>query len=211
MRNRSLMFAVIVSGLITGCSTTTTLHYDLKPATSAGSTQGAAMTRYQLTSIAVPESIDTASLVVRQPDNSLMVLSHDKWVAPLGEVLQNALSASLTDALGSPPLPGNMLAAAAQGKTPSVAQVSVELQRFDMQPAKEASLGALWQIHFPGAQGQVITCYSKLSQPVAPGVAALVAAQQSNVQTLGQEIAATLQSGMPPESTNGTNCQIDQP
>lgn len=210
MKHWSLIIMAAAS-LAAGCSTTTTMHYDLKSAADTQPTnQSTNMVRYQLASINVPESLDVETLIVRQPNNTLMVLSHDKWVAPFSQVLQNALSATLTQSLGTPPMPVDMLKASGTGQSSNTAKIFVDLQQFEMQPAKLASLGALWQIDMPGKQGrqgQAITCYSTLSQPVSPGVAALVTAQQLNVQQLGQQIAATLSTGTPPANTN---CQIQK-
>ncbi len=202
MKARLIMLSVLASGLA-GCSTTTTMHYDLKAASeSSPATQGKGLVKYQLASISVPESLDVETLIVRQPNNSLMVLSHDKWVAPLGQVLLNALSATLTESLGSPPMSSNMLSATQSSSQGSTAKIFLDLQQFEMQPAKQASIGALWQIDTPGKQGQSITCYSTLSRTVAPGVEPLVNAQQLNVQQLGQQIAAALKTGVPPANAN---------
>jgi len=211
MKHWPLMISIIASGLLAGCSTTSTLHYDLKAATPATPISSApTLMQYQLAQVAVPESIDIESLVVRQPNNSLMVLSHDRWVAPLREVLQNALTASLTQSMGTPPLPGNMLAGTPARQAQPVAEVLVNVEQFEMQPANQARLSALWQIRFPNTNSKMttraITCYSTLSQAVVPGVSALVAAQQLNVQQLGQQIANTLKTGQPPQASN---CQIE--
>ncbi|MCD8538011.1 MAG: PqiC family protein [Burkholderiaceae bacterium] len=207
MKRWPLIIAAATS-LAAGCSTTTTMHYDLKSAADTQPTnQSTNLVRYQLASINVPESLDVETLIVRQPNNTLMVLSHDKWVAPLSEVLQNALSATLTQSLGNPPISSDMLSARQTSAQTNAAKIFVDLQQFEMQPAKQASLGALWQIDMAGKPSQTITCYSTLSQSVSPGVAPLVAAQQSNVQLLGQQIAATLKTGVPPANAN---CQTQK-
>lgn len=207
MRRSSLMIATAAS-LLAGCSTTTTMHYDLKSATETSPpSQSTTLTRYQLASIHVPESLDVETLIVRQPNNSLMVLSHDKWVAPLSQVLQNALTATLTQSLGNPPLPSDMLPANQLSAQAASTKVFVDLQQFEMQPARLASVGALWQVQTSGRQPQTITCYSTLSQPVSPGVEALVTAQQLNIRQLGQQIAATLKTGVPPANAN---CQVQK-
>jgi len=187
--------ALIVSALLVGCSTTTTMHYDLNaakpsetPLATAGDADGG-VTSYRLVSLTVPEPLDVMTLMVRQPDNDLMVLSHDKWVAPLSQVTRQAMVNVLTHELGVPPLPENM----STGVSPAeVIDVVIDVQQFDMQPAKQATLSALWQVQVAQPKSMTITCYTTLSEPVVRGVAALVAAQQANVQRLGQQIAQTI-------------------
>lgn len=202
MKTWPITFAVALSSLIAGCSTTTTMTYDLNAPTrtpmQAAAPQALAI-HYRLTSVEVPEAIDVASLIVRQPDNSLMVLSHDQWVGSLGESLQSGLTSALTQAVGIPPLPASMLTAR---DAKDIAAVAVTIEQFDMRPAKQASLGALWQVDFNDQQGQSLTCYSVLTQTVSPGVAALVSAQQRNVAELGQLIANTLKTRQAPPSSN---------
>lgn len=203
MKTWPIMLSITVS-LLGGCSTTTTVHYDLKSPTAVKAINDhPTVMPYQIANVNVPAALDVSTLIVRQPDNSLMVLSHDKWVAPLSEVALGALSSTLTQSLGSPPMPVNMLASSV-GSSTDTTQIFVDLQQFEMQPAKQASVGALWQIAFAGARPQSITCYSTLTQTVNPGVAALVAAQQLNLQRLGQQIAMTLKTAKAPA---GINCR----
>lgn len=201
MKTWSITLSVLLGALVAGCSTTATMNYDLTAPGSQSPTQTSA-TNYRLSVVEVPEAIDVASLIVRKPDNSLMVLSHDKWVGSLGESLQSGLVTALTQNLGAPPLPASMLKAR---DAKNIAQIAVTIEQFDMQPAKQASLGALWQVEFHNQQHQNLTCYTVLTEPVGPGVAALVSAQQLNVAQLGQIIANTLTTGKVPQ---GSNCRV---
>ena len=199
MKIKTYLWSLLISTFLLGCGTSTTMHYDLNVAQGIASpTQPKAMppTLYRLASLKTPEPIDTTSLVVRQPNDTLMVLSHDKWVGSLSQVMQTALSAALTNELGMPPLPASMATAAnAEG----VADIIVDVRQFEMQPAKQALLSVLWQINFRDKRRASITCYTTLTQPVAPGVAALVAAQQVNMQALGKQIAQSLRTARAPQ------------
>jgi uncharacterized protein len=201
MKIKTCLLPILIGTFLLGCGTSTTMHYDLNVAQANSlPTQSKAMPPmlYRLASIKTPEPIDTTSLVVRQPNDTLMVLSHDKWVSSLSQVMQTALSAALTNELGMPALPASMTTAAnAEG----VAHIIVDVRQFEMQPAKEALLSVLWQINFHDKRRASITCYTTLTQPVAPGVAALVAAQQVNVQALGKEIAQSLRTARAPQKS----------
>ena len=206
-RRGSVVTAVLASSLLLGaCTTTTTLHYDLNaPPQAAVANLNPNLVNYRINSITVPEPIDAMPLMVRQPDNTLMVLSHDKWVAPLGQVMTQALTNGLSQALGVPPLPSQMTAG---GNDPKVATLTVDVREFDMQPAKQATLSALWQVRTPAPASVAITCYSTLSQPVARGVAALVTAQQINVSKLSQQMASVIATTTP---VDGARCQTVAP
>lgn len=206
MRIQAFILSVLSGALMVGCSTSTsTIHYDLNAAAASPvqtNNVDNSFIQYRLASVIIPEQIDITSLVVRQANDSLLVLSHDRWVGSLNQVMQAALSATLTEELGMPPLPGSMTTITS---TDGVADLIVDVRQFEMQPAKQATLGALWQVNFQNVPRASITCYSLLGQPVVPGVEALVSAQQVNVQQLGKQIAAAIRTGQVPVSGK---CQI---
>jgi uncharacterized protein len=210
MKSWPILPSVIAAALLAGCSTTTTMHYDLKSdqPNAAGQTAASQTVtspraiQYRVTSLEVPESIDVETLIVRQPDNTLMMLSHDKWVGSLSEAMRNAINASLAKDMGLPPLPASMVSAQ---QSTNVANIAIKVEHFDLQPAKQAGLSVLWQVTLPGKERHTVTCYSTWTETVGPGVTALVSAQQRNVQQLASQLAATLKSGKPP--TTG-NCQV---
>jgi len=190
-----LMLALTV--LIAGCSSTPTVRYDLNsldPLTTTP-TDGALL-NYRLAEVTVPEPINTTALMVRQPDNSLMLLSHDQWVASLQEVVQTAMADTLTDSIGTPPTPQSM-----QARGVNHIEVALDIRQFEMRPGQFASISALWQINFGGHKNASITCFTNTRMTVKPGVAALVAAQQRNLQILGQQIATAMQTTAAPRDS----------
>ena len=190
-----LMLALTV--LIAGCSSTPTVRYDLNsldPLTTTP-TDGALL-NYRLAEVTVPEPINTTALMVRQPDNSLMLLSHDQWVASLQEVVQTAMADTLTDSIGTPPTPQSM-----QARGVNHIEVALDIRQFEMRPGQFASISALWQINFGGHKNASITCFTNTRMTVKPGVAALVAAQQRNLQILGQQIATAMQTTAAPSDS----------
>lgn len=209
-RSRHWLALTLATSLtMVGCATTTVMHYDLtasKSVTGPAATPSIAsqsptgLINYQLQSVTVPEPLDVMTLMVRQPNNSLMVLSHDKWVASLGQVMQQAIADGLTQALGVPPLTGQMRANEtnqAANNAQGVTEVTVDIRQFEMQPAKQATLTALWQVTVPKPRRLTINCFSQLTEPVASGVAPLVSAQQANVLKLTQQIARVMATANP--------------
>lgn len=203
MKAWPLVSIVLGVTLLAGCAGTATMHYDLKSPSMVSAKQpvrGSTPMAYMISSVTVPETLDINALVVRQPNDSLLVLSHDKWVAPLGQVVRSAVSNTLTEELGMPPLQGVMITA--NPKTANVMDVLVDVQAFDLLPAKQAALGVLWRIDFNDKAKLVLTCYSVQSSTVGPGVLALVNAQQNNLQKVTKEIGWAMRNKKAPASAN---------
>ncbi|AWB32445.1 hypothetical protein DBV39_00540 [Orrella marina] len=196
-----LATSVVAVLLLAGCSSPTTLYYTLS-APPAGqpvamqSTGSSTPVAYRINSVTIPAQVDDTSLVVRQSPDQLMVLTFDRWTAPLSDQLRDALSQALTREMGVPPLQNLASNPTGPGQR-SVSQVSVDVQRFDLLPGQAALLDVAWQVDVPGQtrqSGQSLTCYSELRTAAAPGVAPLVAAQQSNVLKLAGQIGQALSS-----------------
>lgn len=193
--------------LMGGCAGQPSVYYTLTAApddTTAGTAVSSAVGLYTITSISVPAPVDDTLLVVRQSDDRLMKLAHDRWTAPLGKQFGNALAVALTRELGMPPL--SRTQAAVDGM---VMNISVDVQRFDLVPGQYAELAAVWQLA-PGssssksANSKKKVCYTQVREAVDPGVAPLVKAQQANILKLAAAISAAWQSGQPGA---GTRCQ----
>jgi len=203
MRGRLLSSLLITSLLLASCASTTTVYYTLSAAETpaSGHKEGALVPQqaYALSRVTVPAQVDDTPLIVRQSNDQLMVLTYDKWTAPLGEIMRNAISQELTNKMGMPPIQG-VLATTFTANT-RVNEVAIDVQRFEMQPAKQASLGVVWRVTFHGQNKRPVTCYAVFSTPATPGVAPLVLAQQRNVAELASKIAQTLSGQATPSQT----------
>lgn len=218
LRTTRLIAPIMAVGLLAGCSTPQTLYYTLSapPASSSDtanvqitgqtgtSTTPVAYVAYRINSMTVPAQVDDSPLVVRQSPDQLMVLTYDRWTAPLSDQLRDALSQALTREMGVPPLQ-NLASTVPGSASRPVAQVGVDVQRFDLLPGNAALLDVAWQVEMP-AQGRQpargLTCYAELRTPATPGVAPLVAAQQNNVLKLASQIGQALRS----EPVSGSRC-----
>lgn len=188
---KSLALTLGVLSLI-GCAGSPAQHYTLSridgrsdlvsSATSVVSI--AKVGPYTLSDIAVPAEADNISLVVRQGDGRLMVLSDDRWTGSLSSQLSTAISQAMTQRLGMPPI--QKLVAEAAGK--GVTEIQLGIQRFDLVPGQSVALDAVWSVRFPGSQS-FLTCYTRLQQSVGVGVLALVKGQQDNVQALADQLS----------------------
>jgi uncharacterized lipoprotein YmbA len=174
---------------VVGCAGPPAQHYTLSraesQATSAPATEKVGP--YTLSEISVPAEADNVSLVVRQGDGRLMVLSEDRWTGSLSSQLSTALSQSLTQRVGMPPVQKLV----AEAAVASVTKIQLDVQRFDLLPGQSVALDAVWSVRFPGSK-TFLTCYTRLQQPVGVGVLALVQGQQNNVQALAAQVAEAL-------------------
>jgi uncharacterized lipoprotein YmbA len=192
----------LLTGLVmlVGCGSTPNVYYTLSPASSPEAVASSApkpfLKPYSVSIVGVPPQVDDTPLIVRMADNRLLLLTHDRWTAPLGELIQNALAQNLTQQLGMPPVRGFDMTEGLGNAT----RVIVNVQRFDMVPGEFAELETVWEVRSADARVRPLICYSRLRQSVDIGVVPLVAAQQTNIKELSAEIAATLQSGKPPAS-----------
>lgn len=190
--------------LLTGCASQSTAYYTLSAPKSASTKTNAstAAPSYVVTQVTVPAAVDDIPLIVRQSNDRLMVLTNDKWTAPLGEITTGALSQALTQFVGMPPIQGVMVQSLP--RPANTFEIMVDIQQFELEPAKQASIGAVWRVSFNDKTKRSLTCYSVLSTPAAPGVVPLVAAQQKNVIALAEQIAFVLQNSKAPV---GINCK----
>lgn len=204
MKLLALSHIAVASILLTGCASQSTAYYTLSAPKSAVSqpSQSTTTPAYIVTQVKVPAAVDDIPLIVRRSNDQLMVLTNDKWTAPLGEITTGALSQALTQILGMPPIQGVMVQSLPRPANTS--EITVDIQQFELEPANQASIGAVWRVSFNDKAKRSLTCYSLLSTPATPGVVPLVTAQQKNVVALAGQIAFVLQNHKAP---TGVNCQ----
>jgi uncharacterized lipoprotein YmbA len=208
MRLSLKSFALALGALsLVGCAGPPAQHYTLSRIdsqvalvpNSAGAPSSGGVGLYILSEISVPAQVDNLSIVVRQGDGRLMVLGEDRWTGSLSSQLSTALSQSLTQRLGMPPLQKLV----AESAMSSVTKVQLDVQRFDLIPGQSVSLDTVWSVRFPGSKS-ILTCYTRLQQSVGIGVLALVQGQQDNVQALAAQLAEALTSRKPPAGSTCT-------
>lgn len=168
---------------------------------------------YKLDRVTVPPQSDDLSLVVRDGNDRLLVLTYDRWTVSLSDELTQALSLTLTDEIGMPPTQSWSLVAT---NLPHY-DIQVDVRRFEMVPGRSANLSASWKIKFTHVEKEPLrsapsikhetfdlTCFANFSRAVQPGVLPLVQAQQKNIQQLSQKIAQTLQAR---QGVEGVTCR----
>lgn len=175
----------ILAAILVGCaSAPATRYYTLMPPPAASKSAAAtAHIDWELLPVAVPAQVDQPQWVVRTPDGRLAVLEQERWIAPLGEEIRDAVTENLTRAFGPP-----RTASSAQGAAPW--RVRIEVRRFDLLPDREARLAADWSVRGEGVDA---TCHFDLSSPVSGlDYLGLARAQQEAMSQLAGAIGAAL-------------------
>lgn len=173
---------------IVGCSTTPPTHYHslLAPPLSSGTAAkvvAAPSVQFEVLQVTVPVQVDVRQIVVRQADNSMSVLEHERWIAPLGDEIRELVTLRVEQTL-------------LQGPPGPVAdrswRVRLDVQRFDSMLGRAASVQAVWSLHAAGGGAVALRCQVTYEQPVGAGVVALTAGHRALFEQLGDAIGQAL-------------------
>ncbi|WP_124982867.1 membrane integrity-associated transporter subunit PqiC [Ralstonia solanacearum] len=150
---------------------------------------------FRLSGVRVPERLDKPQIVLRTSDSQVQELEQQRWAAPFGSKLRDALSADLADALsavdvgGAPPPAGVPLY-----------RIGADVQRFDARPGQDVSALVTWRVSRDaatpgsGSNGSALTCQATLAEPTGSEVDAVVAATQRVVRQWSQHITESVRS-----------------
>lgn len=148
--------------------------------------------------VKVPEQVDHAQWVVRQPDDSLLMLEQDRWAAPLQDELRSAVVERLGSQWGAVDV-----RSVAMPATP-VWRIRLDVQRFESIPSREARIESTWSVSSTQGGGATLVCTSVLREDVAgAGIAPLAAAHRQAVARLADEIGQRLKAM---QSGTGATC-----
>jgi hypothetical protein len=151
--------------------------------------------------VQVPPQVDHAQWVLRQPDDSLLMLEQDRWAAPLADELRGALVDRLAARWGAIDVRGVAMPVTAAWR------VRVDVQRFESISGREARIEGTWSLALAASRERgatTLVCRSAITESVtAPGVAPLAAAHRRAAARLADEIGQRLQAL---EAGGGASC-----
>ncbi|CAJ0712875.1 putative lipoprotein YmbA [Ralstonia sp. GP73] len=195
-----LMGAAAVALLVGACaSPEPTLHtLSVRPeATDTGRFQRA----FRLSGVRVPDRLDKPQIVLRTSDSEVVALEQQRWAAPFGSELRDALSANLAATLSAVDVGG----AAAPAGVP-LYRIGAEMRSYDARPGQGVTALVTWRVSRDAATQSAspvaLTCQSTLAlsvngQPAGTdtdaGVNAVVSSTQRLVQQWSQQIAQSVQ------------------
>jgi uncharacterized protein len=178
------LLALALMALLTACSHQPLRFYTLvSPAVAEGTTAEAGPL-FDLLPVAVPAQVDVPQLRVRRGAAELCLLEGHHWAAPLPEEIRAALARRLGERYHARDLrrqPGPIDA--------EVAQIRVDVQRFEVQPEGRLQVEALWTVL---RGGTALRCHSRLTRVTGPAPEAWVLGYQSALAEMADGIGAVL-------------------
>jgi len=184
MKRHGIGMVALAFGL-GGCASAPVHYYTLlaPPAKVATAEQPAGFL-IEVLPVGVPAQLDQPQLVVRDGGSRVAVLDGERWAGTLGEELRSALSAALTQRLGTQDIAG---LARPAGKP--VLRIKLQVRRLDTWPGERAQLQADWSLGFADVTGSRWVCGGTFDEAAPGGYAELVQAQQRMVAALAARIA----------------------
>ncbi|MEO3741547.1 PqiC family protein [Kosakonia sp. WA-90] len=185
MSIRTLLTTVIV--LLCGCTSAPVRYHTLLSPVSPPHAVQAAPYDIDVFAPGVPSQLDGQQVVVRLGQSGMAIRENERWLNPLGEELQRALSAGMSAQLGAQDVDG-----LAREPSRPVVLIQLQLRRFDSWPGHALSLEADWRLAVKGnGQRGVLLCQSSLTRALT-GQDDMYAAWQTQVAQLAGQIASTL-------------------
>jgi uncharacterized protein len=183
--------AVVAAALLLGCATPPAARFHSLLPGAAGETRAASAEAtsigWELLPIAIPAQVDRPQLVVRAADDTIVVLEHERWIAPLADEMHAAISERLAQRFG----PAHPCASDKPNAKPP-ARIRIDVQRFDSAPGRYARLFAEWTVATSAATTPALVCRFESERTVGPEMAELPAGHRRAIAALADAIAGTL-------------------
>jgi uncharacterized lipoprotein YmbA len=142
--------------------------------------------------VSLPEAVDRQELVTRVGANEVALDMERRWAEPLGSAIPRVIAAHLTHSLGEQ----QILAYPYSAIDTADYRVIVDIQRFDSEIRRAATIDAIWTIRRVSQKdAQTKTGRSHIQETtVGDGYEALVAAHSRALATLSGEIAEAIRT-----------------
>jgi hypothetical protein len=174
---------LVVTSLLAGCASTSPRFYTLLPESEAdASTAVAAGFRLEVEPVKVPAQVDRLEIVSRLPGGGIAIADGDRWIAPVADEMQSALSVELLHRLGG--------ANPAQATGSDALSVRLDVERFESSPNRYALIEASWHLELKqGGKEARVACRTRAYEWVRGGYADMVRGYQRAVVLIAQQIA----------------------
>ncbi len=188
-RMAGIAILFVFATLMSGCATTpASRFYTL----SAASTPGTTSSNLSVTvgPVSVPAAVDRPEIVVDTSANEVWLDEFNRWAAPLQEDLSRVIAENLMGMLGTSRVTRFPQTLSTDGDY----RVAIEVQRFESEPGKAATLHAVWIVR-RAMDGRVQTGRTSVRETVhGNSYDALAAAHSRAAARLSQDIADALRA-----------------
>jgi uncharacterized lipoprotein YmbA len=174
-----------------GCRTATSRFYTLDATAMA---DGSPPANYGVIvgPVTVPAFVDRPEFVVQVAPNQVQLDEFNRWAAPLGDSVERVVASDLATLLGTP-----RVATAPLANFAPAYRVTIDVQRFDSIPGKEAVVEAVWVVHGTAKDAKDATRSGRTvaREPVqGTGFDALAAAHSRALAQVSVDIAAAIRA-----------------
>lgn len=186
--------------VLAGCTSTPTRFYTLsvQPQDNAPTATQAqnAQIFIDVSPVTLPERLARPQLVVRTTSGTRVdILEHERWSSPFNNELRDALASGIASRLGA-------IDVSRSGRPADqpVYRITIALREFDAAPGEKIQATYGWTI-MRSDNRRTTACQLTTSEPVGPGIDALVQGIQRTVASAVIGIAAnitTLKANAPP-------------
>jgi uncharacterized lipoprotein YmbA len=179
---------IVISSLLASCTSTSPRFYSLVPPERNPSTRAATDFRLEVEPVRIPAQVDRFELVTRLPDGGIAIADGDRWIAPVADELQSALSVELLRRLGG-----------ADPDATKTASVSVRLnvERFESSPNQYALIEASWHLELKGPRKDLrVVCRTRAYEKLTGGYPEMVRGYQRAVALIADQIATVAQESV---------------
>ncbi|MGM3275524.1 PqiC family protein [Ralstonia sp. 24A2] len=190
-----LASAVAAAALMAACASPTPTLHTLSLRSEAPAPDARFQRAFRLTGVRVPDRLDKPQIVLRTSDSEIQALEQQRWAAPFGSELRDALSANLAGALSAVDVGGGVAPAGVP-----LYRIAADMRSYDARPGQNVTALATWRVTRDAAtqtQGPAaataLTCQNTLTVPAGAGVDAVVSSTQQLVQQWSQQIAQSVQ------------------
>jgi uncharacterized lipoprotein YmbA len=168
---------VVVASLLAGCASSSVRFYTLVPESeSKPSTQVAAGYRLEVDPVRVPAQVDRLELVTRLAGGGIAIADGDRWIAPVADEVQSALSVELLHRLG--------------GAGAGTLSVRLDVERFESSPNRYSLIEASWHLELKQGGKEVrVVCRTQAYEEVRGGYPDMVRGYQRAVVLIADQIA----------------------
>ena len=178
---------IVIASLLGSCASTSPRFYTLVPESGRDpSAPVAAGYRLEVDPVTIPAQVDRLELVTRLPDGGIAIADGDRWIAPVADELQNALSVELLHRLGGADPP--------EATGSDSLSVRLKVERFESSPNRYALIEASWHLELKEAGKDVrVVCQTRAYEQVKGGYPEIVKGYQRAVARIADQIARVAQ------------------
>jgi uncharacterized protein len=177
---------IVVASLLSSCASTSPhFHTLVRESERSPGTPAQADFRLKVDPVRIPAQADRLELVTRLPNGGITVADGERWIAPVADELQSALSIELLRKLGGTD-PADTVGA-------DSISVRLNVERFESAPSGYALIEASWSLELKMSRKEVmVVCRTKAYEAVTGGYPEIVRGYQRAVGVIADDIAAVV-------------------